>query len=229
MPANTALTPKQENLPDFLKDIAPLGNEDAGTVLQIPFMKLLSSLAPELKKKVGGQANPKFIEGAEEGNFINSSTNEIYGDSVDVICCYTKSQFKVWKKFETGGGFEGNFLTNAEALAYVQAHETSEDLEIQETDDHALLINNKPVVFSCARSKLWPSRTWSTAIVKTGLCRWAKVWKLSSVSLTSRKSGAEYITFSASDTGKFVDEATAERGEKLYEEQTDSKLLETPA
>ena len=220
MPANTALAPKQQKLPDFLRDAAPMGNEDAGTVVQVPYMKLLSALAPELKKKTGGQTNPKFIEGAEEGDFINSSTSEIYGESVDVVCCYTRSVFKVWKKFESGGGYEGSFMTEEEARTFVNAHETSEDLEIQETDDHALLINNEPVVFSCARSKLWPSRSWSTAIANTGLCRWAKVWKLASFSKTSKKSGADFVTFNASDTGDFVDEQTADEAERLYQAQS---------
>ena len=53
--------------------------------------------------------HPNYIEGAEDGHFLNSLTNEIYGDEIYVLNVKFKDEYVVWRKREAGGGLLGSF------------------------------------------------------------------------------------------------------------------------
>ena len=215
MPANTAVAKKsKEVLPAHLKS-TPMGNESAETIQSIPYLKLLADISPELKER-----HERFMPGAKEGYFVNSATKEVYGPSVEVVCCYTRSSFKVWTKFEHGGGFHGNFASEAEAHQFANSQPEPAKLEIKDTDDHALLIDGQPVLFSVHGAKLWNSRSWNKVLGETGLSRWAKPWLLEAELCTSKSSGKDYWRFKVpTEQTKYVSEEIAQAAEALYMSQ----------
>jgi len=73
----------------------------------IPFLKLIQSISPEVKK-----SKSEFVEGAEEGVFLNSVVKTVYGDSVLVIPIYFDVNYLAWKP--NRGGFAGR-MSVAEA------------------------------------------------------------------------------------------------------------------
>jgi len=68
----------------------------------IPFLTLLQSNSPQCKKSDGA-----YIEGAEEGAFLNTVSNEVYdGDEGVLLVPVTfRRVFVEWAPRETGGGF----------------------------------------------------------------------------------------------------------------------------
>ena len=79
-------------------DIIPFDDDmlSAGTGLEeagaddyaIPFLRVLQSMSPQLKKSDG-----KYIQGAEEGNLFNTVTESYYDgtEGVEIIpCAYKK-------------------------------------------------------------------------------------------------------------------------------------------
>jgi len=73
-------------------------NVQTGTVtqedLQLPFLKILGQLSPEVNKRDG-----KYVEGAEPGMIYNSVTGETFSGEigVPVIPCYYKLEYVEWK------------------------------------------------------------------------------------------------------------------------------------
>ena len=68
----------------------------------IPFLRVLQSMSPQLKKSDG-----KYIQGAEEGMFFNTVTESIYDgtEGVSIIPCAYKKKYIEWIPREKGGGF----------------------------------------------------------------------------------------------------------------------------
>tara|TARA_R100001463_G_scaffold21337_1_gene51353 strand:- start:2782 stop:3570 length:789 start_codon:yes stop_codon:yes gene_type:complete len=93
-------------------DLIPFDDDllSAGTGLEeasaddyaIPFLRILQSMSPQLKKSDG-----KYIQGAEEGNFFNTVTESVYDgtEGVALIPCAYKKKFIEWVTRENGGGF----------------------------------------------------------------------------------------------------------------------------
>lgn len=78
-------------------------NVDASS-MAIPFLIILQSGSPQVKKN-----NPKRIEGAEEGDILNTLSNEVYKgtDGVEVIPCHFDSCVIEWIHKDDGGGLAG--------------------------------------------------------------------------------------------------------------------------
>jgi hypothetical protein len=68
----------------------------------VPFLRILQSGSPQCKRSEGG-----YIKGAEEGNIINTVTNDLYdGDvGIEVIPCAYSRNLIEWTPREEGGGF----------------------------------------------------------------------------------------------------------------------------
>ena len=93
-------------------DLIPFDDDllSAGTGLEeasaddyaIPFLRVLQSMSPQLKKSDG-----KYIQGAEEGNLFNTVTETLYDgtEGVTIIPCAYKKKFIEWVPRESGGGF----------------------------------------------------------------------------------------------------------------------------
>jgi len=93
-------------------DLIPFDDDllSAGTGLEeasaddyaIPFLRILQSMSPQLKKSDG-----KYIQGAEEGNFFNTVTESVYDgtEGVMIIPCAYKKKYIEWVTRGNGGGF----------------------------------------------------------------------------------------------------------------------------
>lgn len=93
-----------DDRPEFLAKITGpnRGMEEADAKdLTLPRLGLCQSGTPQRKK-----ANPNFIEELEEGEFFNSLTKEIYGETIEFVPLFMyKSRIK-FKDFEDGGGID---------------------------------------------------------------------------------------------------------------------------
>ncbi|MCK5609905.1 hypothetical protein KAR91_48985 [Candidatus Pacearchaeota archaeon] len=67
--------------------------------LAIPFLVILQSGSPQVKRGQG------HLEGAEEGDFFNTVTNEIMKGEISLICCAYEKAWIEWILRENGGGF----------------------------------------------------------------------------------------------------------------------------
>lgn len=161
-------------------DLIPFDDDllSAGTGLEeassddyaIPFLRVLQSMSPQLKKSDG-----KYIPGAEEGMFFNTVTESVYDgtEGVIIIPCAYKKKYIEWVTRENGGGFvsdehsasilkeckkddSGRFIwTNGNQIA-----ETAEYYSILAQDE------NEPeqVLLSLTSSQLGFSRRWNTML-----------------------------------------------------------------
>ena len=136
----------------------------------IPFLRVLQSMSPQLKKSDG-----KYIQGAEEGNLFNTVTEAVYDgtEGVLIIPCAYKKKFIEWIPRENGGGLvddthpatilkqctkddKGRFiLENGNQIA-----ETAEYYCIVAQDESA----PEQVLLSLTSSQLGFSRRWNTML-----------------------------------------------------------------
>tara|TARA_R110002012_G_scaffold229192_1_gene401749 strand:+ start:135 stop:923 length:789 start_codon:yes stop_codon:yes gene_type:complete len=161
-------------------DLIPFDDDllSAGTGLEeasaddyaIPFLRVLQSMSPQLKKSDG-----KYIQGAEEGNLFNTVTETVYDGTqgVALIPCAYKKKFIEWIPRENGGGLvddshpasilkqckkddKGRFiLENGNQIA-----ETAEYYCIVAQDEGA----PEQVLLSLTSSQLGFSRRWNTML-----------------------------------------------------------------
>lgn len=86
----------------FAADAGSGFEEASASSYAIPFIQILQSGSPQCKRSDGA-----YIQGAEEGKFYNTVTQELYdGDTgILVIPCHFTNRFIEWKTRESGGGF----------------------------------------------------------------------------------------------------------------------------
>lgn len=97
IPAGTVVVPHDYG------EHAEKGYENTGQEdYKIPFLNLLQDLNPEVKEE-----DPKYIEGAKPGMFLNKATGELYDGKkgVVIVPCITQHNFVEWVPIDDGGGF----------------------------------------------------------------------------------------------------------------------------
>lgn len=143
------------------------GFEDiSGNTMSIPFIRILQKLSPQLDKQ-----KPEFIEGAEEGQFFNTVTKQVLGNSVECIVLKFEHIYIEWKP--NRGGFVGyHTVENAERLAVDTTFgnwKTKDGNELQENYVYMLLIagheQEGPVVLSLSSSAIKMARNWNRLMV----------------------------------------------------------------
>lgn len=179
-------------VPAHVKEGSKLGNENVSSEhISVPRVKLLQKMNNEVDPN-----HSEYIDGAKEGDFINTVTGENYGSSMYVVNVFFKEEYVVWRKREEGGGLVGNFTTRTEAEQYLEDNALELDKhDITQTQIHTLLrlddatqkVSDIPFLFDCASSKLKVSREWNTKIIKQGGDRFAYLWKMSSVPQSNAK------------------------------------------
>lgn len=75
----------------FEGDRSGLENVTAADVV-IPRMTILQKLSPQLDR-----STPSYIEGAQEGDFCNTATGEIFRGEILIIPCHFVTRFLEWK------------------------------------------------------------------------------------------------------------------------------------
>ena len=101
---------------DVLDDIFDTAGEGAAfdsSEMQIPFIRVLQALSPQLNKK-----KPEHIEGASQGDLFNTVTGEFWSgeEGIVVIPCYQVTKYLEFVPREQGGGFKGEIAPSSSVL-----------------------------------------------------------------------------------------------------------------
>lgn len=140
----------------------------------IPFVKILQKLSPEVNKRE--PAN--YVEGAEEGHFLNTGTKKLFnGDSgIFVIPCLFQRRITEWVPRSAGGGIVKDWGTDDSILAKTIKGEKGQDILpdskheiVQSLTYYALLIDPEAgtyemVVLSYSGTQAKKARQWNTII-----------------------------------------------------------------
>lgn len=216
-------------VPDYLNPESTRGQENVGVDdLTIPRLSVIQDLSPQRKKN-----DPEYIEGAEEGMLFNTVTNELYGTGVDFVPCYFRKEWVIWKLQAAGGGFEGSFDTEAEAITEFNAQGYADDMvkipnvpekvcahEIIDMGQHfGLVVHDdgklEEIVISMSKSKMKVSRQFNTIVKMAGGDRFSRVYKIGVVE-DENSAGQNYFNLSVAVLG-FVPEPIYRAAEKMYE------------
>lgn len=202
-----------DQLPAHLAQGTGAGNENVSTDdMTVPRLDIIQQLSPQLDP-----SSPKYIEGAKLGHVFNSLTGELYTHCF-VINLHFETKYQIFKKRKFGGGFEGSFDTEAEALAYLDSNNLPrEQYDVPETGIHKCLLldenglPDQPVLIYMSGSKQKVSKEWNSQIrLKDPRAdRFASVWTISSVGEKNRQ-GQPYQNFRVDFAGW--------AGEDLYNE-----------
>ena len=200
--ANAVATKKSAELStDVMADILEFAGEGAAfdsSEMQIPFLRVLQALSPQLNKK-----KAEYIEGASSGDMYNTVTNEHFdGEAgVVVIPCFQTTKYLEFTPREQGGGFRGEIPASDPILKRTDRMGAKEMLpngnELVKSDQHYCLVvmpdgSFQPVVVDMKSTQLKVSRRWKTQIAmqkmqhpKTGQLItppvFATMWKLTTV------------------------------------------------
>jgi len=216
--ANQALALATAELPAHLNIESSRGNENVGANITVPRIKQLQKMSNECDKH-----HPAHIKGAEPGMFCNTGTSELFGEEIYAISINFTTAFKVWRAIEAGGGIVGEYQTLAEANEAIEnAEGEASNYSANETHTHLLVLKDPktgdlspPALMDFAVSKLTVSKRWNTSIQMKGGDRFACLWKLSTVSVTS-KAGNQYLNLDIDSVG-WVQEADYKAAEALYD------------
>mgnify|MGYP003123016548 FL=1 len=181
-------------MPAHIQEGSAMGNENVTSEhISVPRVKLLQKMNHEVDPN-----HSEYVEGAKEGDFINTVTGENYGSSLVVVNTHFKEEYVIWRKRTEGGGLVGNFTARAEAEKYLEDNGLDADKhDITQTHIHTLLrmdektqeISDIPFLFDCASSKLKVSRDWNVQLLKLGgnVNRFSYMWRMSSVPQSNAK------------------------------------------
>ena len=112
-----AVTKKEDNLPSAIEDeifeTAGDGIDYDTSELQIPFLRLVQAMSPQLKK-----TDPKFISGCSQGDMFNTVTGQFWDgeEGVTVIPCFQETKYLEFIPRDQGGGFVGEIAPDNPAI-----------------------------------------------------------------------------------------------------------------
>lgn len=157
-----------------------------------PFVKVLQAMSPELKK-----SDPKYIQGAEQGQFCNTATNEAV-DALEIVVLKVEHSLVIWRPER--GGLVGRMPKSREDEIVSKRDGVKKwDAEGNEVIDtielFCLDINNPANIF------VFPLSTTSLKHAKSFITRlrmlrvdgqavkvsWASVWKIGTVEESNDK------------------------------------------
>jgi len=172
----TAVAKKEEaGLPstdvlDLLSEHEGEGLDYDTSELQIPFIRLIQALSPQISK-----SKPEFIAGASQGDIFNSVTGQhwVGEEGITVIPCYQETKYLKFKPRAQGGGFMGELPKDHPDIARAVRQGSTELLpdgnELVKSDQHYCLILDETGVptfgiLDMKSSGLKVSRRWKTQI-----------------------------------------------------------------
>jgi hypothetical protein len=124
---SSELAVRKENLPVNLPEIDLEGDAGAGfenadkDTFAIPFLRILQSNSPQCKK-----SHELHIEGAEEGDFFNTVTKEIFKGELGITLVPVHYDRKFVEWAPNRGGYRGEHLPSAPVLQRAQLKEDDE-------------------------------------------------------------------------------------------------------
>ena len=158
---------------DVMDDIFDTAGDGAAfdsSEMQIPFIRILQALSPQLNKK-----KPEFIEGSSVGDLFNTVTNQHWDGEkgIVVVPCFQTTKYLEFVPRDQGGGFKGEIAPNDPILQRTSREGAKEILphgnELVKSDQHFCLVVDEdggyqPVVVDMKSSQLKVSRRWKTQI-----------------------------------------------------------------
>jgi hypothetical protein len=164
---NTAVS--ADLMDDLLAD-AGEGAAFSADEMQIPFIRLLQALSPQLNKK-----KAEYIEGASAGDAFNNVTGQYWdGEAgIAIVPCYQTTKYLEFTPRDMGGGFRGEISPNNPVLQQTTRVGSKEILpngnELVKSDQHFCLILDdeggyQPAVIDMKSTQLKVSRRWKTQI-----------------------------------------------------------------
>lgn len=189
---------------EVLDDIYQTAGDGASydsSEMQIPFIRVLQALSPQLNKN-----KPEYIKGASNGDIYNTVTAEHWAgsDGITVIPVYQETKYLEFVLRSQGGGYKGERKASDPDLQSTHRDGSKEILpngnELVKSDQHFCLIladdgSYQPAIIDMKSTALRVSRRWKTQIamqkVKTPKGQmitpalYATMWKLSAVEESS--------------------------------------------
>lgn len=219
--SSTALAISSDKVPAHIKKAqgAGRGNENVGSNVTVPRVKLLQKMSDEVDKH-----HANYVKGADVGHFLNTLTGHNYGEELYAISITFKHEYTVWRKRDSGGGLLGSFASTAEAQDAINAQDKPQDYDIVETHTHVLLLKDPgtgaleptPVIMDFSSSKLRISRNWNSQIGMKGGDRFSGLWKIKSVAVENRMGNA-FMNLDVEFVG-WAQEEDYKLAEALYEQ-----------
>ena len=136
--------------------------------LQIPFLRIIQALSPQLKKN-----DPAYIEGAGQGDIFNTVTNKVWASEkgVCVLPVFFQMKFLEFVPRSQGGGFEGELSADSnDVLTAVRDKDSGMELltngnELVRTAQHYVKIvhedgNLENAIVDMKKTQLKKSRLW---------------------------------------------------------------------
>ena len=213
-----------EEIPDYIKDLKR-GNENVSVEdLVYPLVLQAQGNTDVLNPK-----KERYIDGLKTGEFYNTITNEIYGESMD-ICFVTLEKFFIVRPYDKNkNDYYGSFMTKEEAEARIAEldNEGVKDLTIKKSINHYGYHIKDTGEFSkicipLRNTKLNAHKQLNTIISLTGRDRFASVIRMSSI-VDVNKEGQEYYTIKFSAIG-YPSKELYTAAEKMYEETKSNQL-----
>ena len=185
------------NILDDILETAGEGVDYETSELQIPFIRVIQALSPQIKK-----SDAAFIKGAEQGDLFNTVTGEVWKgeEGINVIPCYQETKHLEFTPRDQGGGFVGELPAGDPNILKTTRQGAKETLpsgnELVKSDQHYCIVLNKdgsaqPAIVDMKSTQLKISRRWKTQIAmqkipdKNGVMRtpalFATIWNLKTV------------------------------------------------
>ena len=142
--------------------------------MAIPFIQILQSGSPQLKR------GEQKIDGAEEGDFYNTVTGEVYKGVIKLVPCAYKKSFNEWVPRDNGGGFVKEHLS-ADILTKTYKNDKYQDMlengnQIVTTASHFCLLVKEDgtferVIVPFTSTQLKKSRKWNSIMASRMLSK----------------------------------------------------------
>jgi len=158
---------------DVLDDIFDTAGEGAAfdsSEMQIPFIRVLQALSPQLNKK-----KPEYIEGAAQGDLFNTVTGQWWSgeEGITVIPCYHTIKYLEFVPRDMGGGFKGEIHPSNPVLQQTTRSGSKELLpsgnELVKSAQYFCFVVEKdgsyqPAVIDMKSTQLKVAKRWNTQV-----------------------------------------------------------------
>jgi hypothetical protein len=173
----TAVEPAKSHLPanlDFghLAGQTNVGMEDADREsFALPFLVVLQKLSPQLDRN-----DPEYIEGANEGDFLNTATRSAYSGEEGIMVMHVafKRSFTKWGLREKGGGYKGEYSPSDPIVASTREDEKRRNIlpdgltQLVDTRMHGVILlggeTPSPALISATSTQIKKSKRWMTSM-----------------------------------------------------------------
>jgi hypothetical protein len=210
--ASKAVAKKDAALPAYLSQAEQRGAENVTTEdLQLPRIKMLQALSPEISKK------STKIAGAEIGMFMNTLTGAL-SEELTIVPVFFYKKYLVWadKDRRPERGLIGVYDSDAEGQEAKEEH----DDKVSLTPTHICLVINDDgtldeVSLPMPSTKIKVSKSLNSLVRMGKVDSFAKSYTLSAVEESNAK--GDYSNMKFTPNAGFVEEAVYRQAEALYE------------